>query len=159
MRRKDTYSEVSVDYNNGEGFIMVDAWRPGVEGGKSVAAIHAASGDVLYIEPEARFSKRVQKAIDEKVREIKAETKEAVARILFGKTSVRAYFDAKGLEGEQRKAALRDAVDADHSLICTTFATRGELKAYYKGIEDGDGWEKYCTVQQEDYDTMKKMEG
>ena len=138
---------------------MIDAWGQGDEFGKTVAAIHAASGDVLYIDQEARTSKCVQKAIGEKVKEIKAETKEAVARILFGKKAVSAYYDAERLKGEQRKAALRDAVDADHSLICTTFATRGELKAYYKGIVDGDGWEEYCTVQQEDYDTMKKMEG
>jgi hypothetical protein len=52
----------------------VDAWRTGSddEEGKTVAAINETTGDVFYVEPEARISPMVKEAIEAKVAEIKA---------------------------------------------------------------------------------------
>lgn len=74
---KEFYSQVKCDYNNGEGFWCVDAWRTdnGDEQGKVVAAIHEKTGDVFYCEPEARLSPLVAEAINRKQNEIKSSRK------------------------------------------------------------------------------------
>ena len=71
---REFYAEVRCDYNNGEGYWCVDAWRTGSddEEGKTVAAINETTGDVFYVEPEARISPMVKEAIEAKVAEIKA---------------------------------------------------------------------------------------
>ena len=62
---KEFYSEVKNDYNNGEGFICIDAWKTDdpEEPGKVVAAVHKFTGDIFYIEPEARQSPKVAEAL------------------------------------------------------------------------------------------------
>ena len=62
---KEFYSEVKNDYNNGEGFICIDAWKTDDpdEPGKVVAAVHKNTGDIFYIEPEARLSPKVAEAL------------------------------------------------------------------------------------------------
>ena len=69
---RESYAEVKCDYNNGEGFWCVDAWRTGNddEEGRVIAVVHD-SGDVFYIEPEGRFSPLAQEVINAKVKEIK----------------------------------------------------------------------------------------
>ena len=70
---KEFYSEVKCDYNNEEGFWCVDAWRTqdGDEEGKVIAAIHETTGDIFYVEPEARISPYAQEVINEVVKNIK----------------------------------------------------------------------------------------
>ena len=67
------YAEVKCDYNNDEGFWTVDAWMTDElnESGKVIAAIEENTGNVFYIEQEARYSKLAQEVINEKVKEIK----------------------------------------------------------------------------------------
>jgi len=67
------YEEVVCDYNDGDGYWTVDAWRPDEDTGTVIAVIHETAGDVFYIEPEARFSPKAQEVIKEKVKEIKGE--------------------------------------------------------------------------------------
>ena len=64
-KMKEFYSEVKNDYNNGEGFICIDAWKTDDpdEPGKTVAAVHKTTGDIFYIEPEARLSPKVAEAL------------------------------------------------------------------------------------------------
>lgn len=71
---KEIYSEVRCDCLNDENFWSIDAWRTSDdnEEGKVVAVIHDKSGDVYYIEPEARFSPRVKEVIDSMVDEIRS---------------------------------------------------------------------------------------
>lgn len=71
---KEIYSEVRCDCLNDENFWSVDAWRTSDdnEEGKVVAVIHDKSGDVYYIEPEARFSPRVKEVVDSMVDEIRS---------------------------------------------------------------------------------------
>lgn len=72
---KEIYSEVRCDCLNDENFWSVDAWRTSDdnEEGKVVAVIHDKSGDVYYIEPEARFSPRVKEVVDSMVDEIRSK--------------------------------------------------------------------------------------
>ena len=69
---KEFYFEVCCTYYNEEGFWTVDAWESDNEEGKVLAVIHV-SGDVYYIEPEARYSALVQEVISEKIKELKGE--------------------------------------------------------------------------------------
>ena len=66
---KEIYSQVRNDYNNGEGFYTIDAWKTGNpdEEGKVVAVIEENSGNVYYIDAIARNSKMVQDAIKERI--------------------------------------------------------------------------------------------
>lgn len=62
---KKIYSEVRCDYHDDDAhFTTIDAWRSGDdnEEGKVVAVVHD-SGDVWYIEPDARVDEGVAKAI------------------------------------------------------------------------------------------------
>lgn len=61
------YAEVRNDFDNGEGYTMIDAWKTSDpdEEGKVVAVVNNTTKEVFYIEPSARFSKRVQEAINE----------------------------------------------------------------------------------------------
>jgi len=69
---KEFYGEVRCDYYDGDGFFTVDAWRTANddEEGKVIAVIHT-SGDVYYIEPEARISPMAQEVIKDMVEKIK----------------------------------------------------------------------------------------
>ena len=69
---KEFYSEVRCDYYDGDGFFTVDAWRTANddEEVKVIAVIHS-SGDVYYIEPEARISPMAQEVIKDMVEKIK----------------------------------------------------------------------------------------
>lgn len=69
------FSYVKCDYNNGDGFWCVDAWRTDDdnEEGKVVAYVHETTGDVAYADPDARFSPLVKEVVDAKVKEIMEE--------------------------------------------------------------------------------------
>ena len=72
---KEFYAEVKCDYNNDEGYWTVDAWKTDDpdEAGIVIAAINETTGDVFYIEPEARVSPMAQEVIKAKVAVIKSE--------------------------------------------------------------------------------------
>jgi len=70
---KEFYSEVVCNYNNGEGYWTVDAWKTSDENeeGSVIAAIHEKTGDVFYVDNVARVSPMAQEVIQAKVKEIK----------------------------------------------------------------------------------------
>ena len=69
---KELYEEVRCDYNDGEGYQHIDAWEHGKEDGATVAVVNDKTGDVYYLQPEARlYSPMVKKAVDNVVAQIK----------------------------------------------------------------------------------------
>lgn len=75
--KRDYYSEVRCDYNDGNGYWTVDAWKNGNddEEGKVIAVINDTTADVYYIEVEARLSAMVKEIVDAKVKEILSKQK------------------------------------------------------------------------------------
>ena len=67
VEEDDDYMEVRNNFDNGEGYTTIDAWKTSDpdEEGKVVAVVNNTTKEVFYIEPSARFSKRVQEAINE----------------------------------------------------------------------------------------------
>ncbi len=65
-----------------------------------------------------------------------------VSYVVFGTEGVREYYD----EGK---------VDADF-VVKRQFRTKAERDAYYKGIDDGDGWDEYATLTEEEYNEIVK---
>lgn len=66
------WNEVKCDYNNGEGFWLVDAWvtDDDNEDGKVIAVIEETSKHVYYIDLLARRDEYVQEVIKAKLAEI-----------------------------------------------------------------------------------------
>lgn len=76
VEHKESYAEVHNDYfDESDHFWRIDAWKTSDddETGKVVAVIHDPSGDIYYVEPEARFSPMVQEAIKQRVETIRNE--------------------------------------------------------------------------------------
>lgn len=61
------------------------------------------------------------------------------AYVLFGTDAVKNYLD-EGIVSAQ----------AGYDLIRREFNTEAEVKAYYKGLDDGDGWRMYHTLNREE---------
>lgn len=159
METKEFFAEVKCDYNNTEGFWTVDAWKTSDdnEEGTVIAAIHETTGDVFYADALARISPKAQAVITAKVQEIKSS--QVKAYTLFGKAAVRAYYDSMAQTSEEsRKAALRDVMEAGYALTEKAFSSEKEKTAYYSGMAEADGWEDYCAVSKEDYDTLTAMQ-
>ena len=66
------WNVVKCDYNNGEGFWLVDAWvtDDDNEEGKVIAVIEETSKHIYYIDPLARWDECVQEVIKAKLAEI-----------------------------------------------------------------------------------------
>ena len=66
------WTEIICEYNNGEGFWCVDAWKTSDENeeGKVIAVIDETSKNVYYIEPLARTDVYAQEVIKEKIAEL-----------------------------------------------------------------------------------------
>lgn len=64
---KEIYTQVNNTYDNGEGYITIDAWRTDDENeeGKVIAVINKTTKEPYYIDNMARYSEMVQKAINE----------------------------------------------------------------------------------------------
>lgn len=77
---KEYYSEVKCDYNNGEGYWCVDAWKTSDpnEQGKVVAYINATTHEVCYADPDARNSKLVEETIAYAISELKERELESL---------------------------------------------------------------------------------
>lgn len=77
------YDLVKCDYNNGDGFWCVDAWRPNEEEGVVAAVINDVTGDVFAIDSLDDLAKEV---IREKVEEIKKDLPSMLAEIYLEMT-------------------------------------------------------------------------
>ena len=161
MNTKDIFCEVVCNYNNDEGFWTVDAWRTpdeNEETGEVIAAIHEKTGDVFYVNQMARTSAKAQEIITQKVSEIKAANRKVTAYTLFGQDAVKAYENSLADIGkEERRELLRKVLTCDNDIKCRSFASEDEKKAYYRGIDDYDGWWDATSVSKEDYDTLKEL--
>ena len=74
MEENFKYREVVCDFNNEEGFWCVDAWWADdeeEENGMVIAVIDEVSGNVYYIDQDARYNSLAQEVIKEKVKEIR----------------------------------------------------------------------------------------
>ena len=177
MNTKDIFCEVVCNYNNGEGFWTVDAWKKKEENaeetGQVVAVIHEKTGDVFYVNQMARTSATVQEVIRMKKEEID-NTNTVTTYALFGKTAVRAYHDYLDLTEEALKdkdkvqeniKAMKEILSrCDYELKTRTFGSsigdhyRNPTQyAYFCGMDDADGWEEYCELTKAEYDLIRSM--
>lgn len=161
MNTKDIFCEVVCNYNNDEGFWTVDAWctpDENEETGEVIAAIHEKTGDVFYVNQMARTSAKAQEVITQKVSEIKAANRKVTAYTLFGQDAVKAYENSLAdIEKGERCELLRKVLTCDNDLRERSFASEDEKRAYYRGIDDYDGWWDATSVSKEDYDTLKEL--
>ena len=146
MEHREVYAEVKCDYNNGDGFWCVDAWRSkdDNEEGKVIAAIHER-GNVFYIEPEARFSPLAQEAINAKLAEIKCGSdslKEYFTQrilYLFRNTRFRSQEDL--VHNIKKFLGIKDiTIDKTNWVLTISFA-EASIDLTIEHREDKDGFE------------------
>lgn len=175
--KEDVFPLAVCNYNNGEGFWTVDAWKKkeedAEETGQVVAVIHEKTGDVFYVNQMARTSATVQEVIRMKKEEID-NTNTVTTYTLFGKTAVRAYHDYLDLTEEALKdkdmvqeniKAMKEILSrCDYELKTRTFGSsigdhykNPTQYAYFCGMDDADGWEEYCELTKAEYDLIRSM--
>lgn len=72
--------------------------------------------------------------------------KKFTAKVLFGSDAVSRFYND-------------EPVTDEGMLVKREFATEAELKAYLKGLEDGDGWCDYAVLTDPEFRKLKKTMG
>ena len=78
-----------------------------------------------------------QKFLDEA-----GEEKSWQTHVLFGEGPVNDFYEGVSVDVE------------DGMLVKHEFATKAEYDAYFKGLDDGDGWNEYATLTKNEYEQI-----
>ena len=127
------YSDVTCCETNGK-FYAIEARNERESERKTIAFVHAASGDVAFCEPEAETDGKVKEAIDRILKEI-GKGQEVPDDFCFAHLKVEGRFDVrvpKGTVEEMKEAAAQEWYGADFGEL-----TEADMEIVY--IQDADG--------------------
>ena len=72
MEKKDFFTQVNNTFDNGEGYIVIDAWETNDdnEEGKVIAVVNKTTKEPFYIDKRAKISELAQTAVNEVINKL-----------------------------------------------------------------------------------------